>query len=194
MRMLLNNRYAFYALLAIPGAAIAAGLFAQASDIMEATAQTGEWSARLMIAAMMIGPLTAILGPRAWLRWLTERRRAVGVAAFLYALLHTAFYLTDMGEIAAVLDELLLPGIWTGWAAILLMLPVALSSNNASMRALKQGWKSLQRLVYPAAVLTLLHWVWVHSSPTEAIVHFVPLLALQLARIFNFKFTQKAGA
>lgn len=143
---------------------------------------TGEWSARLMILAMMIGPLVSLFGPRPWINWLVARRRYLGVGAFLYAVLHLAFYVIDMGNLDDMLAEFLAPGIWTGWAALAVMIPLAATSNDASVRALKAGWKKLQRLVYPAAILTLLHWFWVHNSYGAALVHFTPLMLLWLAR------------
>ena len=51
------------------------------------------------------------------------------------------------------------------------------------MRALRRGWKRLQRFAYPAAVLTLAHWVLVHDGLTSALVHFAPLFLLQALRL-----------
>jgi sulfoxide reductase heme-binding subunit YedZ len=51
------------------------------------------------------------------------------------------------------------------------------------MRALKAGWKRIQRLAYPAGILTLAHWVLVHDGLTEALLNFSPLIALQLYRL-----------
>ncbi|NJS14443.1 MAG: iron reductase [Sphingopyxis sp.] len=141
---------------------------------------TGETSARLMIAAMLIGPMMGLMGPRDRLRWLLARRRALGVAAFCYALLHMIFYVIDMGNVGDMLAEALAPGIWTGWAALLLIIPMALTSNNAAMRRLRRGWKQVQRLAYPAALLTLLHWAWVHNSYTAALAHLAPLALVWL--------------
>jgi methionine sulfoxide reductase heme-binding subunit len=154
-------------------------------DSMDMLHPTGEWSARLMIFAMMIGPLVSLFGPRPWINWLVVRRRYLGVGAFLYAVLHLIFYIIDMGNVDDMLAEFLAPGIWTGWAALAIMIPLAATSNDAAMRALKSGWKRLQRLVYPAAVLTLLHWMWVHNSYTGALGHFAPLGLLWLARFIK---------
>jgi len=153
---------------------------------------TGEWSARFMIAAMVLSPLLSLIGPRPWLSWLIQRRRALGVAAFGYAMLHLIFYIIDMGNLDDMLAEFLALGIWTGWAAMLLFVPLAVTSNDASMRALKAGWKSLQRLVYPTAVLVLVHWIFIHNNLGPALVHFIPLVLLVAARFFlpkrpNFK-------
>jgi sulfoxide reductase heme-binding subunit YedZ len=65
-----------------------------------------------------------------------------------------------------------------------MMVPAVLS-NDPSMQALKAQWKRLQRLVYPAAVLTLLHWIWVHNNLGPALVHFIPLALIVALRAFK---------
>ena len=144
---------------------------------------SGEWSARLIIVALMLTPLGQLFPGAAVVRWLIRHRRAFGVAAFGYALLHLIFYLLDMETVAAMLAEIGAPGIWTGWLALLCLLPPALTSSDAAMRALRHGWKRLQRFAYPAAVLTLAHWVLVHDGLTSALVHFAPLFLLQALRL-----------
>jgi len=57
-----------------------------------------------------------------------------------------------METIQAMLDELWTPGIWTGWAAFLIFIPLAITSNDTSQRLMRKAWKQLQRWVYPAAV------------------------------------------
>ena len=149
-------------------------------------APTGLWSARLLIAALMLTPL-AMLFPRSQaVKWLVRHRRAFGVAAFAYAALHLLVYVLAMETVRAMLAEIGATGIWTGWLAFFCFVPLALTSNDASMRALRGGWKRLQRLAYPAAVLTLLHWLFVHDGFTEALLHFAPLAALQLYRLARF--------
>jgi sulfoxide reductase heme-binding subunit YedZ len=144
---------------------------------------SGEWSARLIILALMLTPLSMIFRGRRWTAWLIRRRRDLGVAGFLYALLHLLFYLLDMETVQNVLAELGALGIWTGWAAFFLFLALALTSNDASMRALKGGWKKLQRLAYPAAFLTLIHWMFVHDKYLHALLNFAPLALLQAWRL-----------
>lgn len=190
MRTILNNKPAFWLLLSLPAILLVSGWWQGRIDSMDMLHPTGEWSARLMILAMVLSPLLSILGPKRWLHWLVVRRRAIGVAAFSYAVLHLLFYLIDMGNLDDILAEWLAPGIWTGWAAFALMLPLALTSNDASMRWLRAGWKRLQRLVYPAALLTLLHWIWVHNSYAGALAHFVPLGLLLLARFIKKPLSQ----
>lgn len=151
-------------------------------------APTGEWSARLIILALMLTPLQLLVPRNVTVRWVVRHRRAIGVAAFAYALLHLFFYILDMEMLANMLAELGAPGIWTGWLALLFLLPPAMASSDTAMQVLGAMWKRLQRLAYPAAVLTLIHWMLVHDGMVEAVLHFLPLALLQvtrLARTFN---------
>jgi len=192
LRIILNKKPTFWALLCLPGLLMMRAFWFGDAIAMDMLHPTGEWSARFMIFAMLLSPLLSLLGPKPWLAYLIQRRRALGVAAFGYAVLHLIFYIVDMGSIDDILAEFLALGIWTGWAAMLLFVPLALTSNDASMRYLKEGWKKLQRLVYPSAVLVLVHWIFIHNNLGPALVHFIPLVLLVAARYFlplnrNFK-------
>lgn len=193
LRIVLNKKPIFWLLLSIPAIFMLRGYLSGEVIAMDMLHPTGEWSARLMIIAMMLSPLVSLLGPRPWLNWLVQRRRSLGVAAFAYALLHLIFYLIDMGNFDDILAEFWALGIWTGWAAMLLFVPLALTSNDASMRTLKAGWKKLQRLVYPTAVLVLVHWIFIHNNIVPALVHFVPLAALVAARYFKSPKSKPVG-
>lgn len=173
-----------WALLALPALLWswqAAGM--AAPDLEELLAPSGTMAARLIIAALALTPLVRLLPASRALRWLLARRRHLGVAAFGYAVLHTLFYVLAMGRLDDMLAELGAPGIWTGWLALLLMVPLAATSNDAAMRALRRAWKRVQQLAYPAALLTLAHWMLVHDDRLAALAHFLPLVALQLARL-----------
>lgn len=197
MRTIINSVKLFWLVLALPGATMLHGWSSGAIETMDMLHPTGETSARLMIVAMLIGPLAGLIGPRGWLLWLLARRRALGVAAFAYAAAHLVFYAIDMGSFAAMLGELPIASIWTGWLALALMLPMALTSNQAAMKALRAAWKRVQQLAYPAALLTLLHWWWVHDGATAALVHFTPLallwLSLALRKTFKSRPSPQAG-
>ena len=194
MRIILNKKPTFWLLLAIPALLMLRRYASGDLIAMDMLHPSGEWAARLMIFAMVLSPLVSLLGPKPWLNWLVQRRRALGVAAFVYSVLHLLFYLIDMGNLDDILAEFWALGIWTGWAAMLLFVPLALTSNDASMRRLKAGWKQLQRLVYPAAVLVLVHWIFIHNNLVPALVHFVPLVLLVAARFFLSPKPQPKGA
>ena len=183
LRALLNSKPLLWALLALPAAHL---LYRFAGENVwpdELVGPSGEWAARLIIVALMLTPLAMLLPRVALVGWLVRRRRTFGVAAFCYAALHVAFYVAEMETLANIVAEIELLGIWTGWAALLLMLPLALTSNDASVRMLRRGWKKLHRLVYPAALLVLIHWIVVHNALIEALVQFAPLALLEAWRL-----------
>ena len=187
------SKLLLWALLALPAVHILYRWRAEQLWPDELVAPTGQWAARLIIVALMLTPLAMLLPRSPALKWLVRHRRAFGVAAFGYALLHLLFYIAEMETVRNMLAEFQALGIWTGWAALLLMLPLAATSNDASMRALKAGWKKLQRLVYPTAILTLVHWIYVHNAPAEALAQFAPLALLQLYRIVRLARSPGAG-
>lgn len=185
IRLLMHGGILLWALLALPAAWLLYRYVSEPwADVL--VGPSGEWAARFLILALMLTPLSMLLPGRWWIAWLIRRRRAFGVAAFFYSALHLAFYAIDMGALGAMIDELELTGIWTGWAALALMLPLALTSNDAAMRALRAGWRKLHRLAYPAALLTFAHWAIVHNGWFEAALWFAPLALLQLYRLARF--------
>ena len=182
-RNILNGKPLLWALLALPAAHIVYRFVGEDLWPDELVGPSGEWAARLIIVALILTPLASLLPSAPWVGWLVRRRRAFGVAAFCYALLHLGFYVAEMETVANLLSEIALLGIWTGWAALLLMIPLALTSNDASVRRLKRGWKKLHRLAYPAALLVLVHWIVVHNALIEALLQSAPLILLESWRL-----------
>ncbi len=182
LRMILNKKIIIWSLLSIPALIMLHGYFIDQVIAIDMLHPTGEWSARFMVIAMMLGPLVSVFGRKPWLNWLVKRRRYFGVASFGYAILHVAFYIIDMENLEDIIAEFWALGIWTGWTAMVLFVPLALTSNDVSMRVLKSGWKLLQRLVYPTALLVLVHWVFIDNDLGPALVHFIPLGILIVAR------------
>lgn len=178
--------YFLWLILAIPVFPMVSGLVSGGVTPEQMLHPTGEFAARFMIVAMMITPLRQIFPKAGWLMWMMRRRRHFGVAAFAYALLHTILYVIDMGTLQTILDEFLALGIWTGWLAFLIFVPLGITSNDSAQRKLLAMWKPLQRWVYPAAVLTLIHWIFVHNNLGAALVHFLPLALLEVWRIWKF--------
>jgi len=180
-----------WVILALPSIPILISFVSEPGNAEQLLHPTGEFAARFMIIAMMIAPLRMLFPKAEFLVWLARRRRWIGVAAFGYAVLHTVFYVVDMGSAQFIIDEFGALGIWTGWAAFIIFVPLALTSNNASQRWLLTLWKQLQRLVYPAAMLTLLHWIFVHNNVGPALAHFLPLAGLEVWRIWKTYFHAK---
>ncbi len=188
-----DHPYAFWVLLALPGIPMTAALSrgVAAEDLIH---PTGEFAARFMIVAMMLTPLRMLFPRVRWLAWLSHRRRYLGVAAFGYALLHTILYVVDMETLEAMAREFWALGIWTGWFAFFIFIPLAVTSHDGAVRFLRRRWQWLHRWVYPAAVLTLLHWIFVHNHLGPALVHFVPLALLEAYRLFRIMKPRPAAA
>jgi sulfoxide reductase heme-binding subunit YedZ len=189
VRRIVDHPYFLWILLALPSVPMTLALLSAATGpngipMTEMLLHpTGEFSARFLIITMMLTPLRMLFPASGFLRWMIKRRRYFGMAAFFYALAHTVLYIVDMGSLSAMLGEFLALGIWTGWLAMLIFLPLAATSFNSAVRKLGTSWKTLQRSVYVAAIATLLHWIFVHNNLGPALVHFVPLAALEIYRI-----------
>ena len=143
---------------------------------------SGDWSVWALMLALAVTPLRRWFPRQSWTAWLVPRRRYFGVAAFAYALLHAAVYVIRQGDLPKILAEALDAGILTGWLAFAIFVPLALTSNNGSVRRLGPAWKLLHRFVYAAAVLTFAHWILVAFDPTVAVVHLAVLVAIELSR------------
>lgn len=189
---ILNSRYFIWLLLALPAVPMAIALTDSTQGpygqpVAEMLLHpTGEFAARFMIAAMIVSPLRSVFPRSRLLLWLAARRRYLGVAAFSYALAHTALYIVDMQSAAAILGEFWILGIWTGWFAFLLFIPLATTSNDWAVRRLGRRWNVIQRCIYIAALATLVHWIFVHNNIGPALAHFVPLVALEFYRIWRY--------
>lgn len=155
---------------------------------------TGEFAARFMILAMMVTPLVVLLKQWRGPRWLMKRRRYLGVAAFGYAVVHTVLYLVDTGSVAISVAEVSKVYIWTGWLAFLIFVPLAVTSTDGWVRRLGRRWKLLQQFVYAAAILTLVHWAALHDwgGIAPALVHFGPLMVLQVLRVRAYLYRRNA--
>lgn len=183
-----NHPYTFWALLSLPAIPMVLGLTSgDPEEAHKLLHPSGEFAARFMIITMMITPLTRLFKGWRGPRWLMKRRRYLGVAAFGYAALHTVLYLIDESSVAFTATELSKFYIWTGWLAFLIFVPLALTSTEGWVRRLGPRWKTLQRFIYGAAVLTLLHWAALHDwgGVAPALVHFVPLGLLETYRVWS---------
>jgi sulfoxide reductase heme-binding subunit YedZ len=131
------------------------------------TRSTGDWTLRGLCVVLAITPLREITATPALLRF----RRTLGVSTFIYACLHVLCYAWfDQGfELADIWRDILKrPFIWLGFAGLMAMLPLALTSFNAAIRWLGvKRWQILHRLVYAAAVLAVLHFFWMRAGKND---------------------------
>ena len=170
--------------MAIPFLYLTTGFIQERIFYGEMLHASGELSARLLLVALAATPARLMFPNARWPRWLTSNRRYIGVASFAYALLHTLVYLDKQDSLATIADDSLLFEMWTGWLALILFLLLALTSNNQSVRSLGRRWKKLHKLVYVAAVLTFLHWIFIAFDPMSGILHLAVLGILEGSRLF----------
>ncbi len=192
MLKVLNSRITLWMLMLLPAIPMVATLVQGGVDAEGRQATefllhpTGEFSARFMLLAMALTPLRMLFPTSKVIRWLMARRRYFGLAAFVYGAFHTLLYVIDMGSLRAVLGEFWSLGIWTGWLAFFVFIPLAITSHDWWVRRLGRNWKMLQRTTYVAAMATLLHWLFVHNNVGAALVHFSPLAALEAYRLWRW--------
>ena len=155
---------------------------------------TGLLSTRLMMLALAATPLILMFPGRAVPRFIMRHRRAVGVASFCYAALHTVVYLDRESEWSGILADAMTAEYATGWIALFIFTLLAGTSNDASVRRLRVAWRRLHRLVYVAAVLTFAHWLLVAFDPLPAAVHLLALAALEGYRVWRQRRIRAAAA
>ncbi|HAO33770.1 MAG TPA: protein-methionine-sulfoxide reductase heme-binding subunit MsrQ [Candidatus Competibacter sp.] len=141
--------------------------------------RTGDWSLRFLLLTLAITPLRRLTG---WNK-LLKFRRMLGLFAFFYVCLHFGVYLIfdqffDLGSILEDIAER--PYITVGFAAWLLLIPLAATSTSGMIKRLGRHWQRLHRLVYLIAILGVLHYLWlVKADRTEPLLY-AGILALLL--------------
>lgn len=123
------------------------------------TRSTGTWTLVFLCATLAVTPLRRLTGVAALMRL----RRMLGLFAFFYGVLHFTTYLwfDQWFDLQAIVKDVIRrPFVTMGALAFLLMVPLALTSTDAMMRRLGRAWGRLHRLVYPAAVASILHYAW----------------------------------
>jgi sulfoxide reductase heme-binding subunit YedZ len=128
---------------------------------------TGDWTLRFLCAVLAVTPLRQALGVPALARF----RRMLGLVTFFYGVVHFLCYAwLDMGlDFALIVPDIAKRNfILVGTAALLLMLPLALTSFNRAIRALGAArWQALHRAVYAVALLALLHFFWMRAGKND---------------------------
>lgn len=153
----------------------------------------GQWGLRFLLITLAVTPV------RDWfdMPWLVQLRRMLGLYAFFYVSLHFLTWLIlDQGLYwsGIVVDIGKRPFITIGFAALLLLIPLAVTSTNRMMRRLGKRWKALHRLVYVIALLGVWHYYWqVKADVTEPLIYLTILLALLGWRVWKLR-PRKAAA
>lgn len=148
------------------------------------TRATGDWALRFLLLTLCLTPLRRLSG---W-NWLIRLRRMLGLYAFFYACVHFSSYISfdHVFDLQAIFKDILKrPFITVGFATLLLLLPLAVTSTNAMVRRLgAHRWRMLHRLVYVIGPLAVLHFWWiVKRDVTEPAIYGVILAGLLATRI-----------
>lgn len=144
----------------------------------------GLWALRFLCLGLAVTPLRDLFGIN-----LISYRRALGLLAFYYVLAHFTVYLTlDRGLILSSIagDILKRPYIMLGMAGLLMLIPLAITSNQASIRRLGPKWNKLHKLVYGVLIAAVLHYALslkvISAEPAFYIIVAIVLLGYRLVR------------
>ena len=167
----------------LPAASLVVGALTDglgAEPIERITHVTGRWTLRFLLVSLAVTPFRRLSG---W-RWVAPLRRTFGLIAFSYACLHygTFIVLEHFFDWQLILEDVLERRYVTaGFAALLCLVPLAATSTRAMMRRLGRRWNTLHRLAYLAAILGVVHFLWLVKAD-----HLEPLLyAAALSLLFG---------
>lgn len=153
-----------------------------ANPVERLTHETGQWTLRFLLLTLSMTPLRQWTGLAAWIRF----RRLLGLYTFFYLCCHfMIWFIADhsLDVIAMGEDIIKRPYITLGFSALLLMLPLAITSNQAMIRRLGKKWKSLHQLVYLVLSLGVLHFIWlVKADYLEPTIYAIIAVVLLLHR------------
>ena len=153
------------------------------NPIQDVTFRTGKTALVLLVLSLACTPLNTVFGFTEALKL----RRPLGVYAFLYALMHFFIFVgVDYMFNPSLLYEAIVTKRYAliGLAAFLLLLPLALTSTKGWQRRLGQSWKKLHKLVYLAALLVIVHYVWLVKADIRTPLYFgAGIIALLVLRI-----------
>ncbi len=147
------------------------------------TRDLGEWALIFLCVGLAITPLRTITGINKLIRF----RRMIGLFTLFYAVLHVVSYLAFMlgWQWQTLLEDLYKrPYIIVGALAVVILTTLGATSTKSMMRRLGKNWLKLHKLVYLAAGLAVLHFVWlVKSDYTEPVIYGTILSCLFLLRV-----------
>jgi sulfoxide reductase heme-binding subunit YedZ len=149
-----------------------------ANPIEKITHRTGYWTLAFLLITLSITPLRRLTG---W-SWLARFRRMLGLFVFFYASVHFLTYLVldqffDWANITK--DIIKRPYITVGFAAFVLLIPLAITSTNRMTKWLGgKRWRQLHSLIYPIAIGGVMHFWWLVKKDITEPLNFALLLAL----------------
>jgi sulfoxide reductase heme-binding subunit YedZ len=140
-----------------------------ANPIEFITRSTGLWTLVFLCITLAVSPLRRLTGVNALLRF----RRMLGLYAFFYAALHftTYFWFDKWFDFAEILKDIgKRPFITVGFAAFVLLIPLAVTSTRAMARKLGRRWQVLHRAIYAIAALAILHFWWMKAGKHDLLL------------------------
>ncbi len=154
-----------------------------ANPIEFITRSTGTWTLVGLLVTLAVTPLRRLTGNAGLIHY----RRMLGLFTFFYACLHglTYFWLDQFFDLAAIVRDIVKrPFVTLGFAALVLLVPLAATSTQAMMRRLGRNWQRLHWLIYPAALLGVAHYLWlVKKDLTEPLIYGAVLAGLLTLRL-----------
>ena len=123
------------------------------------TRSTGTWALVFLCVALAMTPLRLLTGSTQWIKM----RRMFGLFCFFYALMHFLIWvwLDQNFDVDAMIKDVIdRPFIAMGFVSFVLLIPLALSSNQYSLRLLGKYWSLLHKLVYVIACTAIIHYWW----------------------------------
>ncbi len=176
-----RSKYILWSFLMLPGFLFSIGIIRGTSNYENLMHITGELSGRFLLFSLIATPLIMLFPKFKFPKWLVRNKRYFGVAAFFYALLHTAAYIIEVPT-QKIAGEFFDIGLLTAWVAFIIWIPMAITSTDGWVKQLKGNWKKIHNWGYLAALLAFLHWAFIHYHWRAALFHAVIILGLQTYR------------
>ena len=154
-----------------------------AEPVKEVTHHTGNWTLRFILISLAMTPFRNITNSLVWTRY----RRMFGLFAFFYASLHLLTYvgLDYRFDWQPIFDDVVKKKyVFIGFAAWLLLIPLAITSSRKMVMLLKNNWKKLHRLIYVIAIFGSLHYIWLSKTIFfKPLIYFIIIILLLAFRI-----------
>jgi len=169
------------------------GLSLGADPVKKLEHECGKTALNLLLITLSVTPVRNLTG----LTHLVRLRRMLGLFAFFYAVVHFTIYLVldlELNFRMLGADIVKRPYITIGFTALLLLLPLALTSTNGMMRRLGARWQRLHRLIYVIGGLAVWHFYWQVKRDVREPLLYLGILALLLGyRLLRWQL-RRAGA
>jgi sulfoxide reductase heme-binding subunit YedZ len=153
------------------------------NPFQDVTFRTGKAALVLLMLSLAVTPVFTVTG----FRQVIPLRKPLGLYAFMYGAIHFSIFIVDNGYIG---DGIVWWAFYdatfekrfdlVGFAALMILLPLAITSNQWSIKKLLKNWKRLHRLVYLAGILVIIHYIWLVKSDIREPLMYGALLAVLL--------------